>query len=284
MAPFCRSRLSPSAARGRRNGRAGQHLDVVESVLQIPQALARDQQVDVVVAVQRARPARSHDLVVAPDRHDDRRARQLGVAHERPGPDAEVARAARRARNAASRAWRCRSRPGGAQDARRRGRADSPPSASSGPAPRPRGRRRRRRRRRRAARPARRRRSGNVASTIGTPPRSPAQARKPCSRSESPNGVVHSTTASGRARRTSATATKIGASPSSSMREGVTSSPSSTNRPSCASHAEPCRKPRTTAACGMRASPITRPMRYAASRPEPSSAETPTAPASATRP
>ena len=47
--------------------RAGQRLDVVEGVLQIPQALARDQQVDVVVAVPRARPARAHDLVVAPE-------------------------------------------------------------------------------------------------------------------------------------------------------------------------------------------------------------------------
>ena len=84
-----------------------------------------------------------------------------------------------------------RARPGAARDAPRSGRACAPPSASSAPAPRPRARRRRRRRRTRAAPPGTPAAIGKVASTIGTPPRRPAQARKPCSRSESPKSVVH---------------------------------------------------------------------------------------------
>ena len=63
----------------------------------------------------------------------------------------------------------------------------------------------------------RRRRPGRSRARSGTPPRRPAQARKPCSRSARPNGVVHTSTASGRATSTSAIATRIGASPSSSI-------------------------------------------------------------------
>ena len=81
--------------------------------------------------------------------------------------------------------------------------------------------------------------TGKVASTMGTPPRRPAQARKPCSRSVSPNGVAHTKHRQRagdeheRDRRRGS-----GASPSSSTRDGVTSRPSSTNSPSCASQAD----------------------------------------------
>ena len=90
-----------------------------------------------------------------------------------------------------------------------------------------------------------------------------------CSRAGRRKGVVHASTASGLATSTSVTATTSGASPSSGSREGVTSSPSSTNSPICAIQAPPCMKPRTTPACGIRASPTMRPVRYAASSPEP---------------
>ena len=158
------------------------------AVLEVAQALARDEQVEVVVAGELARSARPHDLLVAADRDDDRRARQLRVAHERAGRGCRgPRRVARRARSAASRAS-----PLSISASRGTGCALDEVELARGPAHRQplRGDREHddeedgvedaQRAR------ARRRRSGKVASTIGTPPRRPAQARKPCSRSDEP--------------------------------------------------------------------------------------------------
>ena len=113
---------------------------------------------------------------------------------------------------------------------------------------------------------------GNVANTIGTPPRSPAAAMNAISRRGMRSGSRQMAVASGRATSTSARAMMIGREPASNSRDGVTSRPSRTNSPICATQAVPCRKPRITGAVRHVRAPTIRPARYAESRPEPPSA------------
>ena len=81
--------------------------------------------------------------------------------------------------------------------------------------------------------------TGNVASTTGTAPRSPAQPRTACSRQVKPNGVVHRTVASGRATNTSTSARTVPSSATPPRSDGKTNSPRTRNIDNCATHAMP---------------------------------------------
>jgi len=64
-------------------------LDLVQCRFHIAQPVTRDQ-VEVIVARELARFTWAHDLMVTADRDDDRRARQLRIAHDRARGDAEI--------------------------------------------------------------------------------------------------------------------------------------------------------------------------------------------------
>ena len=145
-----------------------------------------------VVARQLARSARPHDLEVTADRDDDRRARQLRIAHERARGGCRDPRPV--ARPARSAAWRGSPSPSrraaapGARSIRPSVRAAqrivSPCAATDSTTTKNTASKTR-------DAPGTPAATGKVASTMGTPPRRPAQARKPCSRSDTPNGVAH---------------------------------------------------------------------------------------------
>ena len=80
---------------------------------------------------------------------------------------------------------------------------------------------------------------GKVASTIGTAPRRPAHDRKTCSRQGTRNPARETTTDSGRATSSRTSPMTIAGTNSAPRSLGSTSRPSRTNRPICASQAEP---------------------------------------------
>ncbi len=92
--------------------------------------------------------------------------------------------------------------------------------------------------------------TGIVATTIGTAPRSPAHDRNTCSRHCTRNHVVVSATEAGRATSSNAAPTPTAGQTRSPSRDGVTSSPSSTNNPIWANQASPSAKPRVAGPCG----------------------------------
>jgi hypothetical protein len=105
---------------------------------------------------------------------------------------------------------------------------------------------------------------GNVASTMGTAPRRPAQETNACSRSGIPNGVAHNRTEIGRATNVSATPTTRAGSSASPSRAGEASRPRTTNRPIWDSQARPSAKPRVALWWGRPAFPSNSPATYAA--------------------
>ncbi len=93
---------------------------------------------------------------------------------------------------------------------------------------------------------------------MGTAPRSPAHDRNAWSRHGTRNHTRDDTTDNGRASSTSTAVTASAGSTTSGSRDGVTSSPSSTNRPIWASQPSEVAKPRVAAPCGRRLLPSTR--------------------------
>jgi hypothetical protein len=113
--------------------------------------------------------------------------------------------------------------------------------------------------------------TGNVANTIGVPPRSPAQPSISRSRRLNFAPSVEMTAAAGRAI---AAVTNAIAAPSGMMSTswaGNTSRPSVRKRPSCATHASPSWKVTIVRLAGDEAVPSTRPARKTARNPEPCS-------------
>ena len=100
---------------------------------------------------------------------------------------------------------------------------------------------------------------GNVASTIGTAPRSPAQDRKSCSRRGTRNHGRHASTETGRATSSSTRPATTPATTASGNWPGSTSRPSITNSPICPSQPVPSAKERLAARCGSLALPSTTP-------------------------
>ena len=80
---------------------------------------------------------------------------------------------------------------------------------------------------------------GNVPSTIGTAPRSPAHASTTRSAAANGSRAVSANTATGRATNISTIASPIAGPRRCSSPRGVTSSPSITNSATCATHAAP---------------------------------------------
>ena len=114
-----------------------------------------------------------------------------------------------------------------------------------------------------------------MASTMGTAPRSPAQLTSTRSTSRNRIHPIDTSTASGRATRTSTTATPNAAAASASRRLGNTSRPSSRNNPICAVDANPSRKVRTARRRDGALAATTMPATYTARKPDIASAAAP---------
>ena len=111
--------------------------------------------------------------------------------------------------------------------------------------------------------------TGNVASTTGTPPRSPAQPSAKRSAALKWSKAVATKAATGRARATSTRAITVPSTQTSSSWLGNTSRPRVRKSPICATHASPWWKTVIVLRAGIVALPSTRPARYTARNPEP---------------
>jgi hypothetical protein len=111
--------------------------------------------------------------------------------------------------------------------------------------------------------------TGNVASTTGTAPRSPAHPSAIRSGTEKPRPMVPANAAIGRATNTSSSASRIPSSHTAPKSDGKTSSPRTRNMPSCATHARPSWKVVIVRRAGVDELPITRPVMYTARKPDP---------------
>ena len=103
--------------------------------------------------------------------------------------------------------------------------------------------------------------TANVANTIGTAPRRPAQPSTSFSPVVNPWRTVTSSAASGRAKTAVTSAIAVPSSAMSPRSPAFTSSPSSRNSPSCATHARPSWKVMIVRRAGDEALPRTRPVR-----------------------
>ena len=114
--------------------------------------------------------------------------------------------------------------------------------------------------------------TGKVASTTGTAPRSPAQPSTTRSAVVKRSKAVLMKTATGRATKTSTSASAVPLIATSPRSLGNTSSPSARNIEICATHASPWWNTVTVRLAGIRAEPSISPATYTARNPDPCSA------------
>ena len=103
--------------------------------------------------------------------------------------------------------------------------------------------------------------TGNVASTTGTAPRRPAQPRNAFSRHSKPLPIVATSVATGRATKTTTSASSVPLPAISPSSDGNTSRPSVRNMPSCATQASPSWNAVTVRLAGRSADPSMSPHR-----------------------
>ena len=113
--------------------------------------------------------------------------------------------------------------------------------------------------------------TGKIASTTGTAPRRPAQPSSPFSRASRPLPHVVASIATGRATKTTTSASSEPFHATWSRSAGNTSRPRVRNIASCATQARPSWNAVTVRLAGRLAEPIARPARYTARKPEPPS-------------